>query len=175
MNVLKGKLPMWIIIIAIVGYLVFDHFSKNEKTGYIIVQDVYNQFALKKDMQMRYGKSHDARKRILDSMAVNIKVLGERIDMEKGKDTSDIREFRMKRMEYYERGKQLNEDDSAQLKQCDNEILSQLNQYIKDYGRENHYQYIFGNGNSGLVTADDSKNITAQVTEYVNERYAGKK
>ncbi len=166
---------MWTAILLIAAYLTYNYFAHGSKMGYVIIGDVYSQFALKKEMQAKYEHSHNARKKVLDSMAMNIKALGERIDAEKGKDTSDIRTFKMKRMEFYERNRQIGQDDSAQLKQYDDEILSQLNQYIKDYGKENHYQFIFGNASGALMAADESLNITAQVTQYVNEKYNGKK
>lgn len=166
---------MWTAILLITAYLIYTHFAHNTKVGYVIIQDIYNQFDLKKEMQKKYEKSHNARKRMLDSLAMEIKMIGERIDSKKGKDTSDIREFKMKRMDYYEQNRKLSQDDSSQMKQYDEEILSQLNQYIKDYGKENHYQFIFGNGNGSLMTADESMNITSQLTQYVNQRYSDKK
>ncbi|HXB13983.1 MAG TPA: OmpH family outer membrane protein [Bacteroidia bacterium] len=171
----KKMWPMWSLIAAIIVYLAYQHFVNREKTGYIIIQDAYNQFEMKKEMQKKFEISHGARKRIIDSTAMVVRMLGQKIDGEKGKDTADINLFRRKRSEYFEHKRQIDQDDSAQLKQCDEEILTQLNQYIKDFGKENHYQYIFGNGNGSLLAADESANVTAEVSKYVNERYEGKK
>ena len=102
-------------------------------------------------------------------------MLGQKIDAEKGKDTSDLGVFRRKRIYYYNNKQRLDQDDSAQMKQYDDQILSQLNQYVKDYGNENHYQYIFGNTAGSIMQADETLNLTAPITQYVNERYAGKK
>lgn len=167
---------LWIAIILIAGFIVYQHFTARTKAGYVIIQDIYNQFDLKKDLQKKYEVSHSARKKRLDSIAMNVRMIGEKIDAEKGKDTADIGLYKRMRIEYFENKQRLEQDDSTQLKQYDDEILGRLNQYIKDYGNENHYQFIFGNaGNGSLMQADESLNITALVTQYVNERYAGKK
>jgi len=166
---------MGIGILLIVGFLAFEHFTSRSKTGFVIIQDIYNQFGLKKDLQKKYEVSHNSRKRILDSLAADIRMLGQKIDAQKGKDTSDLGAFRRKRIFYFENKQRLNQDDSAQMKQYDDQILGQLNQYIKDYGNENHYQYIFGNTAGSVMQADETLNLTAPLTQYVNERYAGKK
>jgi outer membrane protein len=169
------SIMIWLVLGLIVVYLAFEHFAGRPKTGFIIIQDIYSQFEMKKELQKKYESAHNTRKRIADSMVMSIRMLGQKIDAEKGKDTSDISHFKAMRMDYYERKQRSDQDDSAQSKQYDDAILNQLNQYVKDYGKENHYEYIFGNGNGSLMDADESKNITAQVTQYVNQRYEGKK
>lgn len=168
-------IPLWIIIVLMAAYLIYDRVSQKRKMGYIVIQDVYTQFKLKKDLQKKYEASHTARKRVLDSLAMNVRMVGQKIDAEKGKDTADIRLFKMKRYEYFEDKHNSDQDDSTQMRQYDEQILSQLDQYVKDYGNENHYQYIFGNSSGSIMQADESQNITAQVTQYVNERYEDKK
>ena len=167
---------LYILVILMATYMGYEHFSQKTKMGYIVIQDVYNQFGLKKDLQRKYETSNKARKRLMDSLAMEVRMIGQKIDAEKGKDTSDIRLFKTKRMEYFERKQSIAQDDSAQMKQYDEQILTQLNQFVKDYGKENHYMCILGNGGNGaLMQADESINITAQITQYINERYEGKK
>lgn len=170
-----NQIALWSLLLLMAAYLVFMHFSSHTKTGYVLIQDVYNQFGLKKDLQKKYESSHNARKKVLDSLAADIRMLGQKIDGEKGKDTSDLGLFRRKRIFYFENKQHLDQDDSAQMKQYDDQILGQLNQYIKDYGNDNHYQYIFGNASGSIMQADESLNLTVPITQYVNERYAGKK
>ena len=173
---MRKMLPLWTLVLLIIAYLVYQHFFERNKTGYVLIQDVYSQFNLKKDMQKNFEKSHNTRKKILDSLVSDIGVIGRRIDADKGKDTAAKHLYLEKRFEYFETKRRLEQDDSSQMKQYDEEILGQLNQYIKDYAKEHHYQYIFGNGAGGsLVAADEGLNITAPITQYVNQRYEGKK
>lgn len=166
---------MGIVILLIIGFLAYQHFTGRTKTGFVLIQEVYTRFDLKKDLQKKYESSHNFRKKILDSLAADIRMLGQKIDGEKGKDTADLGLFRRKRYYYFENKQRLGQDDSAQMKQYDDQILNQLNQYVKDYGNENHYQYIFGNTGGSIMEADESLDLTAPITQYVNERYAGKK
>lgn len=172
----KKMWPVWSVIILIIAYLGYLHFADRPKTGYVLIQDVYNQFEMKKELQKKFETSHGARQKVLDSTLAILRMLNRKINDEKGKDTGDIGTFRRMRVEYMEKKSQMAGDDSAQTKQYDTEIITQLNQYIKDYAKENGYQYIFGNGGNGsLMAADESVNITGPVTQYVNEKYAGKK
>jgi outer membrane protein len=169
-----GKLLTGVPLILIILYLVYQHYQKSDKMGYIIIPEVYNQFELKKDFQKKYERSHTERKKKLDSLAIDIRMLGQKIDGRKGKDTADIGLFRRKRSLYFENRRMLNQDDSAQMKQYDEQILEQLNQYVKDYGNQHHYKFIFGNGNGNIMQADSALNITGVVSKYVNERYQDK-
>ena len=55
-------------------------------------------------------------------------------------------------------------------------IMSRINQYVEEFGKEKRYAIIFGaNGQGNIMYAEDSKDITKEVLEYVNSRYNGKK
>jgi|ERR1700739_88775 len=165
-----------IVVCLMLVYMGYERFIGEPKTGYVIILDMYNQFSMKKELQKKYETSHNMRKKVIDSLAMNVRMLGQQLQAEKKKDTSEIRLFNEKRMEYFEKKQSLGQDDSVQMKQYDESILNQINQYVKDYAKENHYKYIFGNGGNGeLMAADESENITAAVTQYINERYEGKK
>jgi outer membrane protein len=70
----------------------------------------------------------------------------------------------------------LEEDNQVQTKKYDEEIITQLNQYVQDYGKEMGYAYIYGNNGEGsLMYADDARVITREMIEYVNNRYKGVK
>ena len=60
-------------------------------------------------------------------------------------------------------------------KQYTDQIWEQLNQYIKDFGTQHKYKFIFGSrGDGNLMYAEEQDNITSEVLTYVNERYQGK-
>lgn len=72
--------------------------------------------------------------------------------------------------------KSFEEDNEKMVKQYDENIIKQLNQYVKDYGEKNKYQFIYGaDGSGNLMYADSTYDLTKKIIEYVNERFNGEK
>jgi outer membrane protein len=81
----------------------------------------------------------------------------------------------IKRDDFIHRQKTLTEDNKQLTSQYDSEIFTQINQYVKDFSKENGYQMVFGSdGNGSLMYGDDQINLTKVITEYINQKYKGK-
>lgn len=160
---------------AVISIYVFDKMN-SPKTGYVVIQDVFNGFELKKDYERRLSLTKTKRQKIADSLEFELKILGKKIEAEKGKNQADIARFELKREDYLQKRKTFEEDDLAQTKKYDEEIITQLTQYVKDFGKQEGYTYILGSdGNGSLMYATDAKNLTQQVIAYINNRYQGVK
>ena len=49
---------------------------------------------------------------------------------------------------------------------------SDLKSYVKDYGKENGYTYIFGDNDSGgMLYGSESLDITEEIIEGLNKKY----
>jgi outer membrane protein len=160
---------------AVISIYVYDRMN-SPKTGYIVIQEVFNGFELKKDYERRLLATKNKRQKIADSLELELKMLGKKIEAEKGKNQADITKFEIKREDYLQKRKLFEEDDQAQTKKYDEEIVTQLSQYVKDFGKQEGYTYILGNdGNGSLMYATDAKNLTRQIVAYINDRYKGVK
>jgi outer membrane protein len=54
------------------------------------------------------------------------------------------------------------------------ELWKQINEYVQQFGKENHYKVILGaNGTGSLMYSDKALDITPELTSYINSRYAG--
>jgi outer membrane protein len=170
-----GLIVLVVLLVAVLSYNLYDGMNK-PKTAYISVQSVFDGFDMKKEYEKKLTATKNSRQKLLDSLQMGLKVLGKKIESENGKNKEDLNVFSVKRDDYLQKKKVLEEDNMMQTKKYDNEILTQLNQYIRDYGKENSYTYIFGNdGNGSLMYAKETKDITKEVTGYVNEKYRGVK
>lgn len=165
----------WVAIISIAAFLIAEY-GNRPKTGYIVIQEVYARFDLKKELEKKFELTKNTRQKVLDSLAFELKMLAKKIDSEKGKNREDEISYNRKREEFYQRRQTFSEDNDQLSRQYDQEILSQLNQYVSDYGKENNYKYIFGNdGNGSLMHAEESENITKEIIEFINKKYRGVK
>lgn len=162
-----------LLFILVIGWIVFNY-QTTPKTGFIVIQEVYNGFSMKKEMEQKYNQAKMARATILDSLELGLKILARKIEGEQLKNKSTIEQFNIQRETFLERKQTYEEDNAALTKQYDQEILTQLNQYLKDFGEEHHFTYLFGNdGNGSLVYAADAKNVTKEVIAFINRKYKG--
>jgi len=169
---------MALLVIGVAGSLIFSFWehSHKSKTGYIIIGEVYSSFDLKKESEKKFTEVKNYRKKILDSMAFTLRIMAKKIDGEKAKNKEDVDSYNQKREEFYQRQKTFDEDNKQLTAKYDQEILTQLNQYVKDYSKENGYEYVFGNGGDGsLMYGDDAHNLTKEIIDYVNKKYKGGK
>ena len=161
--------------IAAIAILLFVEHLNRPKLGYIIISEVYSKFELKKQLEHKFLSAKANRQKVLDSLGFDLRLLAKRIDAAKGKDRKDEDFYNSKREEFYRRTQMMEEDNNALSKQYDTEIFNQLNQYVRDYGKEFHYQFIFGNdGNGSLMHGEDDLNVTDDVVKYINRKYSGR-
>jgi outer membrane protein len=161
--------------IVIAGLLVFAFIKcKNEKTAYVNISKVYQEFELKKELEAKMLKVKNVRTAQIDSLELNLKVLSRQINAEKGKDKTRIALFNVQREAYQAKKQQFEEDNQAMIKEYDQQIYKQMTQYVLDFGKDRGYKYIFGaDGSGNLMYADESNDITIEVSAFINKRYKG--
>jgi outer membrane protein len=142
------------------------------KLAYVDIKTVYDEFELKKELEKNYTQTIGARQKNLDSIALQIKIYERRAQ---GKAIND-EIYKTMIAEFYEKKKIYTEDNEALAQKIDEQILTQINKLIKDYGDANNYTFIFGaNGNGTLMFAKESKNITKPFVEFLNTQYKKEK
>lgn len=163
-----------ILLCSIIFFLI-NKSSHKDKIGWVNITKVYSDFVFKKELETKITKTQQARKAITDSLEFELKMLSREIKSENGKDQSKVSRFELKRENYIEKKKEFEEDNEMLQKQYNDQILTQINQYLKDYGKQKDYQYILGaDGGGMLMYAIETSDITDEVIQYINERYKGK-
>ncbi len=173
----KVKVANTISVVAVllslfVGY---SYYSTKQKTGYIVIQEVFEKFELKKELGKKYGIIRDARKKILDSLQIDISVLSKRLSIQTTKPVeSDIDLFERKKMELNKRMQEFDQDNVQMTKEFDEKIITQLNQYVSDFGKANGYDMVYGSTSNGsIMYGSEKNNVTNQVIEFINNKYKG--
>jgi outer membrane protein len=163
-----------LLVLACCAFTYWDHLHRS-KQGFIIVSEVFNQFDMKKDSERHFTLVKNRRQKILDSMAFDLRLLAKKIDAQKAKNKEDVDSYNLKREDFYRHQKTFEEDNKQLTSQYDSEIFTQINQYVKDFSKENSYQLVFGSdGNGSLMYGEDQLNLTKEVIEYINKKYKGK-
>lgn len=160
-----------IVIVSLVIAVPVFLFFQNERIAYVNTSEVYNDFQLKKDLELKLKDITQARKIIADSLKLNLQMLANSMDQ---KNVEAVNKFNLMREQYLQKEKQFKEDNENLVQTYTDQIWKQLNQYIKDFGVSHNYKYIFGvNGEGTLMYADEAENITKDIQQYVNDKFHG--
>lgn len=160
-----------IALVFITGIFCFLYFKK-EKTAYVDVKQLYEDFEMKKELSDKLTAVQNMRNKLLDSLEMQLKILSQKINL--NKTDADVAEFNVKRENFFTKKQQFADDNQATIADYDAKILKQLNQYIEDYGKANNYTYIYGSsGNGELLYGDKQKDITQNLVEFINKKYKG--
>ncbi len=163
-----------VLIISISACLYFILNSKVPKLAYVELETMYNAFPMKKELEAKLTNVKQARKNILDSLKIQLNALS--LSVKSEKDAEGIRNFQIKKQEFLTKQQNFEQDNQQASQSYSSQIWKQINQYVKDYGKQNGYTLIAGaDGSGNLLYADETKNITLEVSKYINERYSGEK
>ena len=162
------------IIPVLLMFLLLTSCSQ-KKTGYVDIQYVFNGFDYKKELEKELISIKNNRKYILDSLETNLRILSNKYELDK-KNTDLISQFKVAREMYLEKKSSFEEEEVRMIKQSDEKIIKQINSYIKEFGKNNNYQYIFGATSSGnIMYADTINDISGEIIKYINDKYKGSK
>jgi outer membrane protein len=172
-NVNKIYIFLFAIIFLLLGYLIYSS-DKKVTVVYVELEAVYNGFDMKKELETKLTNVQQARKNILDSLKIQLNALS--ISIKSPKEVEAIQQFQQKKQQYLAKEQNFGEENQNTTKAFSAQIWKQINQYAKDYGKSHGYTVILGGDGGGtLMYADETKNMTAELTMYINERYSGEK
>lgn len=163
-----------LVLGASICYFAMSQTAK-EKSAWIDIKKLYSEFDYKKEIEKKVKSIEGERQRIMDSLELDLKIFIKKAESVKP-DPEKINEFEAKRQEYLMKKDQFEKDNITMEENYNAQILNQLNQYVKDYCKENKLEFVFGaDGNGNLMYAPESKDITTDVLVYVNNKYKGVK
>jgi outer membrane protein len=162
-----------IILVSITMVGTILSYLNTPKIGYVQINQVYNDFRLKQELEGKLTDVQMARKGILDSLGVEIETL--RRGVNTVKDVAKIEKLENLKNEYLFKEQKLMEDNEVLTGQYQEQIWTQLNQYTKEYSKEHNYDLLLGaNGSGTLLGANETIDVTEDLVKYVNDRYDGK-
>lgn len=163
-----------VVVLAIGSFLVGKYFeAPGRKIGYLDLNKVFSNFEMKKELELKMKAIQEQRNALLDSLKLDLKILARQID--ENKDYKKLEYFEKKRELYVNQEEKFKEENLKNAKMFDEQIFTQINQYVKDFGIKKNYALIFGAEGSGtLMYAEETLNLTEELQSYINERYLGK-
>lgn len=146
------------------------------KTGYVYLEKIYDNYKGKTDIERDMKAIENKQKNILDTLKFEIIDLDAKSrSLKAGGYKQVVERLQIKKADYERLVKEFSKYNSEESQKQVSELLKQINQFIKDYGDKNDYDFIFGAvGNGSLMYAKEKNDLTEDVSKYVNQRYEGK-
>lgn len=144
------------------------------KTGFVEVSVLFNNFELTTELENEFNKVKDARTKELKQYENRIDSLRYHLEKENNQESKLLDEFSFIARKYQQKKQEYTELNLILEEKYNNQIMLQLNQYVKEFGEKNSYDIIHGaNGNGSLMYAKDILNLTEEVKAFINNKYKG--
>lgn len=168
MNKLRwiNTLLVWIAI-GVLSAWIYEVKGK-QKTAFVQLNKVYNEFRMTKELESQFTAVENKRKQLLDSLKLQLNVLAA------GKKPEQLQLVQEKQEVYYNYKTQFEQDNAEMTRTYTQQIMKQLSQYVREYGQQQGYAYIYGADGTGVVMhADEQLDVTDEVVQFINKRYKG--
>lgn len=132
-----------------------------KKIVYMNSYDVFSSFEMKKDYDKLMDRQLFKEKQSLD-------LLGNRMNVATNQD-----QLNQLKKEFYVQQTTFNERFEQLSKQYTSKVNERLNEYIKEFGKNNNYGLIIGTGAEGniMYVDEQDRDVTKALIAYINKRY----
>lgn len=147
--------------------------NPDSRSAYFLSTNVYNEFEYKKELEAELQFEQQTMQTTLDSLENDLK---QSIMLLQGISPTQeqINALQIKQNNYIDYRDQVEGNYTTKVEEYYALIWDRINSYVKEFGEQKGYQYIFGaNGDGSIMYADASSDITSEVIEYINQRYEG--
>ena len=150
-----------------------------QKTAYVDTTKIVQEYKEMKDVEAEFTTKSDSVRKQLDSVArvFQQEVQAYQAEME-SMSQADRQKKEQELMQKQQMLQQQQQMQSTRLREESNavmdSIVTKIKDYVKDYGKENNYTYIFGsNESANIMYAEEGLDITQEILKELNEDYGG--
>lgn len=163
----------------LIGFLLYMQFASGAKLAYVNSAYLMTNYQGFKDASVAYQQKSQVWKSNIDTLNKELQTSVQKYQAEKGKLSKKEKELseeliqtKQNQLKQYSQGIQQKaaQEDQAMTQ----EVVKEINIFLKDYGEKHGYKIIFGATEAGnIVYAEEAINITEEVLEALNKNYTG--
>ncbi|SFU27212.1 outer membrane protein [Pustulibacterium marinum] len=163
-----------VTVFAVIGLIS----CSQEKTAYIDLPTLLEDYQGRKDIETKYKDKMEKFGMRRDSIGKSLDAEGQDFQTKANSmSQSKQQEEYQKLMQKAQRLQQVLQQEEYKISQEGqveiDTLISEVKDFVKVYGADNNYTYIFGANESGSVMyGADDKNITEDVLKALNDKYA---
>ncbi len=171
MNQLIGPLlALCLLLSGTALYLAWN--QGTAATGYVDLARVYEEFQYKKQLEQALYRVDQQAQYLLDSMEIQLNGVAQLVSTNARTDLRE--EYRVLQRDYALTERELIDQQRATAQEYDEQIWTQLNQYLQDFAQGGQYDYLIGTRGEGTIVGGGAEyDLTDEIIEYVNQRYDG--
>jgi outer membrane protein len=167
------------ILIISVGAIVFvlsagwSLWTKGPDLVYVDNVKLFNDFEMSKEFNGKLESVAKLKQNQLDSLKFKLDALDLKFKSGNRSD-SLIMKFKLLKMEFDDMSERYNNEYEMAQSQYNAQIWKQLDQYIKEYSKEENIDIVVGASGDGTVMyGNDKYEITNELLQYANVQYSG--
>lgn len=153
--------------------------STELKTAYVDTSKLLEEYTEARDIEAKYKAKSEEMGKELDAAVEKFKA--EASSFRENAQAKGQAWAQQKGMELRQREEQLGMAQQAMLQQLQKEsgtemdtLVKGIKKFIKDYGKEKGYAYIYGTGEAATILyAEDKYDITDELIKLLNDKYKG--
>jgi outer membrane protein len=148
-----------------------------QKTAYVDTTKLIKEYTEMKEVEAEFTTKSDMVKSRLDSLAGSFQQEVQEYQQNMGTmppaQRQEVEEVLMRKQQAIQQqqqqmGNQLRQESDVVI----DSIVSRVKEYVKDYGKENGYTYIFGsNESANIMYAEEGLDITQEILDNLNKGY----
>jgi outer membrane protein len=171
----KYLLTICFVLVLIISYLGYSRY-RQDKLGYVMNAELFEKYKGKKDMEKNLLDFQNKNRAFFDSLTLELKLQQNKLRKGEVKNEEDQAAIIQSKVNNYTRlYQEFQEENNKRTEEFETQTWNQINQYLKEFGKEKHYTIIYGaTGNGSLMYADESKDLTKEVIEFINKKYEGR-
>jgi outer membrane protein len=165
-----------ILVFVFISVLVM---SCQQKTAYVNNQEIMEGFDKLKETEDKFVQEEESMKAKMDAMVAQsgYQDLVQEYQSKQGKmakaEEEELYNKIMQLQQTLGQQQQMNNQQFQQRKSSEmDSLVNTVKEFIKTYGKDNGYTYIYGSNESGnILYGKEELNITEEVTEALNAKY----
>ncbi len=150
-----------------------------QKTAYVDTTKIVQEYKEMKDVEADFTSKSDSVRKQLDSVARSFQQ--EVQAYQAGMNSMSEAQRKAKEQELMQKQQMLQQQQQMQSNRLREQstvimdsIVTKIKDYVKAYGKENNYTYIFGsNESANIMYAEEGLDITQDILNKLNEEYGG--
>jgi outer membrane protein len=169
---MKRNYTYVIAIILTVFIVIYFMISKSNvpKIGYINNSKVFDEFVYTKKLKKDYQTSFDMRKQKIDSAQYLISLIERKLNT--GSDKQLLTELNNRKIEFEILTKEFEKVNEELTNKFDNQIISQMNSYLRDFSLNNDLDILLSSDDVGsVIYAKKSIDLTDEAIKFINQKF----
>lgn len=168
----KNIVMLSLLALVLSSIAIAMSFFKTKDIVYVDTNLLYEKFEGKIELEKEFSLYVNKQTTILDSLELSIKGLYDEYQIKPSKELE--KSIILKEKNYDRLHQEFSKVSQEQREKYMKELWTQINQYVKEYGDKNKYTVILGaNGTGSLMYSKKEIDITEELIEYINIKYAG--